>query len=174
MYARLGTFGPIPLQLRALPAGDAGTFATVEAIRELVRDAQSNDAVRRLGEAIGTEGSIAQRALRLRDWIDRHFVFVSDPPTHEMLTTPAEQLRQIATYGAAFGDCDDAAVLAGALAHAAKLPVRIVLLGFGPPPVPFSHVFVEIPSPHGAVDMDVTRPAQVLTRPSRVLRVKGA
>lgn len=178
MYAQQARrFDEAPLRVQPLPAGDAGTFATVDAMRELIADAQGSPLVRRVGEALaGGPDTVARRALALRAWMDRHFVFVPDPTTHELLVTPLEQLRQITDKGAAFGDCDDAAVLAGALGRAGGLPMQIVLYGFGAPRgvwprVPLSHVFMEVPVMNGAIDLDVTRPAQVLTRPSRVVRV---
>jgi transglutaminase-like putative cysteine protease len=158
-----------------LPAGDAGTFATVAAMRELIAASQSNVALVRLAHEIaGGHDSLERRALKLRDWIDRHFIFVADPPQYELLTTPSEQLRQIATYGVAFGDCDDVAVLVGALARAVRLPVQFVLFAFGRSNAPFTHIFAETPTPSGAVDYDVTRPAQNIPRPSRVLRMEGS
>lgn len=161
-----------PVVLQALPVGDAGTFATVDAMRQLTMLAQANPTVRRLGEELaGGHGTLAQRALRLRDWIDRHFIFVKDPSHVELLTTPAEQVKQIATTGSAYGDCDDAAVLAAALAQAGGLPVRYVLFGFGPLPTNFSHIFAEVPTTAGVVDLDVTRPHQNVPRPTRVLRM---
>lgn len=163
-----------PVRFEALPVGDAGTYRTVDAMRVLTRAAQSNDTVRRFGESLaGGSGSLAQRALRLRDWLDHHFLFVRDPHDVELLTTPAEQLRQIADMGAARGDCDDVAVLGAALARAGQLPVRYVLYGFGVPPTTFSHIFAEIPTPDGVVDLDVTRPAQHIPRPTRVRRLEA-
>lgn len=161
-----------PLRLESLPLGDAGTYRTVDVMRSLANAAQMNSAVRRLGETLaGGWGTPAQRALRLRDWMARHFLFRRDPANLELLTTPGEQLRQIAATGATYGDCDDAATLGAALAQAGGLPVRYVLYGFGKPPTPFSHVFTEIPTPSGVVDLDVTRPMQNLARPTRVLRM---
>lgn len=162
----------IPVRLEALPFGDAGTFRTVDAMRALANAAQMNVTVRRLGESLaGGNDTLAQRALRLRDWLARHFIFIRDPDEIELLTTPGEQLRQIAATGSTYGDCDDAAVLGAALAIAGALPVRYVLFGFGAPLAPFSHVFVEIPTPDGTIDLDVTRPMQNVARPSRVLRL---
>lgn len=163
-----------PVRLEALPVGDAGTFRTVDAMRSLARAAQMNEAVRRLGESLaGGHGAMVQRALRLRDWMARHFLFMRDPAHVELLTTPGEQLRQIADMGVTWGDCDDAAVLGAALARAGGLPVRYVLYGFGSPVAPFSHVFVEISTPAGVVDLDVTRPMQQVARPMRVHRMEG-
>lgn len=143
-------------------------------MRALSRAAQSNEAVRRLGESlVGGFDTVARRALRLRDWLDRHFIFVRDPHDVELLTTPGEQLRQIAGTGAAYGDCDDVALLGAALAQAGGLPVHYVLYGFGPPPTSFSHIFAEVPTPNGVVDLDVTRPAQNIPRPTRVHRVEA-
>lgn len=163
-----------PVRLAALPVGDAGTFRTVETIQSLARVAQVNDTVRRLGESLaGGHGAAVQRALRLRDWMVRHFLFVRDPADVELLTTPGEQLRQIADTGVTWGDCDDAATLGAALARAGGLPVRYVLYGFGSRSAPFSHIFVEIPTPSGVVDLDVTRPMQHIARPTRIHRIGG-
>jgi transglutaminase-like putative cysteine protease len=64
----------------------------------------------------------------------------------------------IAAQGYARGDCDDVAILGAALGKAAGFPARFVLLGFGGPMAPYQHVFTEIGTRQGWMNLDVTRP----------------
>lgn len=131
--------------------GEAGTWATVRVMRELARKSAATPLLIETARAIP-----AGNPLLLRAWLASHFRFRSDPPDYEAVWTPADQLRQISARGYALGDCDDAAVLGAALALAAGLRVRFILLGFDPLPSPLSHIFAEA----GGVDLDVTKPNQ--------------
>lgn len=55
----------------------------------------------------------------------------------ETIRTPELTMRERA------GDCDDKSVLLSSLLEATGHPTRFVALAFGPPPAPFSHVYVE-------------------------------
>jgi len=59
-----------------------------------------------------------------------HLRFVPDPIGVEAITTPEAHLVVINQEGVSGGDCDDAAVLAGALARSIGAPVRIALASF--------------------------------------------
>ena len=107
----------------------------------------------------------------LRTWLAGHFQFQADPvgvgvlgnvEDIELLRDPVLMLQQIRDSYTAFGDCDDAAILASALALAAPVPfssVRYVLAGLDPS-LPFTHVYAEVLTARGWLDLDVTRGAQ--------------
>lgn len=93
--------------------------------------------------------------LALWTWVRRHFRFQEDPVDHELLRYPAYQLERIREGGRVYGDCDDAALLVGALGYAAGYPARFVVVAYGP----FSgyeHVWTELLGPTGWVGFDVT------------------
>lgn len=150
MYARqLG--GSEPARWVQLPYGEAGTWATVDAMRQVARQAAATPLLQDTARAIG-----AGNPLQLREWLQSHFRFRYDPPEYEAIWTPAAQLQQIMRQGYALGDCDDAAVLGASLALAAGLSARFVLLGFEGPRGMYAHVFTET----GGVELDVTKQSQ--------------
>ena len=105
---------------------------------------------------VGVVSDPMTRARFLRSWLVQHTQFAPDPDEVELVRTPVEQLRRIAVNGIARGDCDDVAVVGAALAQAAGLSPRFVVLGFGPgPDVPYTHVYTDVLG--GAVEFDITR-----------------
>jgi len=70
------------------------------------------------------------RLRRIAAWVREHLRFVPDPIGVEAITTPDAHLLVINQEGVSAGDCDDAAVLAGALARSIGAPVRIALASF--------------------------------------------
>lgn len=115
----------------------------------------------------------------LRAWLETHFEFVRDPATTELLHDLPNLMQQIADTGVARGDCDDAAILAGALAASVGYHVALVTVAIldrterkvYSADVPFSHVWASgsPPSPYEDangrqvwIEFDVTRPMQVI------------
>lgn len=73
-------------------------------------------------------------------------------------------LRQWQRDGVVSGDCDDAAVLAGALTNAIGFQPQAVVAGFRRPGAAYQHVYTVVPlDPFGSewIDFDVTRPADL-------------
>jgi len=97
--------------------------------------------------------------LRIRHWLARSFTFRPDPDGIELLQSPRVMLREWQEQGEARGDCDDAAILGAAVAHAAGFPVRFVVFGFEPGG-PYGHVYAEAWDGARWVEFDVTRPFQ--------------
>lgn len=107
-------------------------------------------------------------ALMLRTWLGSHFLFLADPvgpgvfggvDDIELLRDPQIMLQRIQDRYVARGDCDDAAILGATLALAAPLPfggVQFALVGLDPNG-PYTHVFTEVLTSQGWVDLDVTR-----------------
>ena len=98
--------------------------------------------------------------MRIRAFLAAHVRFQLDPLGVELIRTPSYLLRQIEDTGRAEGDCDDVAVLGAALGMAAGIPARYVLVGLTPGD-PFEHVYAELLTAWGPVDLDTTRPAQM-------------
>lgn len=165
--------------LSSIPDGDAGTYATLQAMRHLARrdslDPQmrmaASQAVRGVPGAFGTEHSRI-----LRDWITDRTSFLADPTYAEALHAPAWQIRQILTRGVLGVDCDDVAMLAAAMGLSIGLRARFVIVGFTLPNAPFRHVWCDLASAEGGpwVTIDPTRPVQPLAnlRISRALVVE--
>lgn len=103
-------------------------------------------------------------AQTLRSWLAAHFRFVADPISQETLRSPRRDLEQLARDGVISGDCDDATVIAAALAAAIGLRPYAVVTAFRRPGAPFRHVYAVVPVDGTLtewVDFDVTRPAGI-------------
>lgn len=162
MYATLGGF---PVRKVVIPFGDGGTWATVNAMRQLARAAARNPAFQLQARTISAGGN----PHTLRGWLAQHWTFQRDSNDQEEVWAPAAQLARIARDGRMYGDCDDAATLGAALALAAGItPVKYVLYGFGPRPTFYTHIFATA----GNVELDITRPHQEVPTPTRVTRVE--
>jgi len=150
--------------------GDAGTEQTVDAMAGLIRDGALTPAVRRAATAIVSDiTDPVRQLLALRSWVNSHFQFVRDPASGELLHEPSYLLGQIRTQGRAVGDCDDAAILSGALACAVGFRVALIVVavsdGQAEPmgELPYSHVWASMAAPSGPprwMQFDITRPAQ--------------
>jgi transglutaminase-like putative cysteine protease len=157
-----------------LPAGDLGTWFTVQRMRALVNQDRMKPNVRlpaaTLVSRVPLNDPLA-RADLIRDYLTHVFRFVPDPTGVEQLHPPSWQMGQVLTNGVVTGDCDDVAVLAAALGKAVGLVARFVLIGFGSPTAPYRHIWTELAVNRAGpwVECDITRPMQDLPPvPSRV------
>lgn len=158
--------------------GDLGTEQTVSVMGRLIRDGALTPHVRAVAVDIvaGTDPDPIMQLWALRAWLATHFQFVRDPASGELLHDADNLIRQVAQFGMARGDCDDAAILGGALACSVGFHVALVTVAIAdgtPAPglseLPYSHVWASA-SPlescrDGAgrqvwIEMDVTRPMQ--------------
>jgi transglutaminase-like putative cysteine protease len=128
------------VQLVGIPDGPEGTRVTLEAMRQMTRDAltEPNQQARQL--AISLTQGVANEDYRSE--IERLFLFVRDQIRYvrdvhniETIQSPAVTLEQKA------GDCDDKAVLLAALLESIGHPARFAALAFAPDQ--FEHVIVE-------------------------------
>jgi transglutaminase-like putative cysteine protease len=149
-------------ETRRIPAGDLGTLATVREMRKLVDKGVRNPLTVRLASAIveGAHGHRASQAMAIRGWLDLRTVYQDDPYGIELLRSVPEMLADIRQRGAAALDCDDVAILGAALGKAVGLRPRFVLFGFEPSG-PYRHIFTELATPEGWVDLDITRPPRL-------------
>lgn len=124
----------------ALPPGIAGTRATLDLMRQLVRRYKKSLPIRQLAFAIidrvrGHKNFRAQ-VQAIHAYVQSNIQFVKDVAGVETLATP------IKTLEFRKGDCDDQAVLLASLLESIGHPTRFVAIKtkpFGP----YVHVFTE-------------------------------
>lgn len=124
--------------LQAIPNGPAGTRATLQIMSRLIRQGKKDPAIR-------DKALVLTRHLRGKDWIAEaksifYFVrdrirYVQDVYGVETIAEPGVTLRT------GQGDCDDKAVLAGALLQSIGHPVKLLAVGFDDDQ--YSHVLIE-------------------------------
>lgn len=151
---------PAGLGYRApLAGGDPGTEQTIDVMRQLIdRDLASSSFV-----------AFAKNLLRnvpahdewsevesIFDWVVNNIRFTKDPVSKESLYPPSELLKIRS------GDCDDIAMLLGALYLAVGYPARLVTVAASAQaPTEFSHVYTEVEVPPGSnnwIAADAARP----------------
>lgn len=144
-----------------IPRGWLGIELTVLHMRRAVRDSLRYslliDTARDIvGPAISPKGA----GLNIRTWLAAHVRFVPDPIGLELIRSPVLLIQTVDCQGYAIGDCDDVAVLGAALGLAVGIPARFVLLAFRDPGL-YEHVYTELLTSEGPVELDTTRPAQM-------------
>lgn len=153
------------LTLASLPPGDAGTFATADAMRKVANENATDPVVRRVAIHItrgGPPRDLPRQIAAIRSFLTRRVNFIDDPQTAELVQDPAWLLLDIEREGVTYGDCDDVATLGAALGQAIGIPARFVLAAFGESDAPFSHVWAELYDGESWRELDTTRPAQDL------------
>lgn len=158
-----------PIRRSWLPGGDAGVYATMLAMRTVVRAAFRHPLVQHVAmSATADAPDVLAQWRGLRAWLVTNTRFRLDaadpvaranPDLLEVVHTPLDQLAAIARDAIVEGDCDDVAVLAATLAMAVGLRARFVVLGWlSPgPSASYRHIFTEVAAPGGWLDFDVTR-----------------
>jgi len=154
-----------------IPGGDAGTFATLERMAQLVRGEYASDAVRSLAidvtphhAPLGFTFCPGQRLTTLRQWLAGRLHFTEDPRGVEALHTPKRLIEMLERTGELAVDCDDVAIFAAALAASLGYPVRFVAVALDFSDA-FVHVWAEaaLPSRPGyVIEFDITRPFQAM------------
>lgn len=152
-----------------IPFGDAGSFATVAHMRNVISEAIRSPIVVETAHRIAMQFPVrayVRVAIGIRDWMKENFFFVRDPVGVELIRTPEYLLNRMQITGKITGDCDDATVLGCALGKAIGIPCKIVTIGFnraGTSQSPLSHVFGMLVAPSVpraiAIELDVTKPA---------------
>lgn len=139
--------------------GEPGTKQTIQLMRKLVDSAVSDQRFVRFAKEI-VRGVLPYNdigeASAVYEWVKRSIRYTKDPVTKETLYPPLELLKLRA------GDCDDIAMLMGAIMIALGYPARLVTIAASPEnPEEFSHVYLEAEVPPGSgqwVAMDAARP----------------
>ena len=134
---------PMAAASRPIPEGDAGTAATIEAMRQLIDEGKKDPVVHELAANI-----LRKARVRAFDWqgevraiyaaVKRNVRFTRDIRGKETLHAAREIIRlQI-------GDCDDFTILLCALLETVGVRTRIkTIAGDGRAPDTFTHVFPE-------------------------------
>lgn len=144
-----------------MPSGHLGIEWTVRRMRRLVRDSLGSPLLAATARNIVSRSkSSTEAAERIRTYLESAVRFAHDPRGVELLKPPDMMLDEIEQLGEAVGDCDDVAVLGAALGRASGLPARFVLLAFTRG-APFEHVYTELLTDGGWLDLDTTRPQQL-------------
>lgn len=146
-----------------MPGGDAGIYATLAAMRRLVRRVDHHPVIGQAArDAAGDTTNPLAQWRGLRAWLLRFTRFRTDPAAFdETLFTPVEQFLTLKRDGLLAQDCDDVAMLAAALCRAVGRRVRFVVVGFGAPgaAAPYRHVYTEMQAGRLWLDFDLTRTA---------------
>lgn len=121
-----------------IPAGPAGTKATLARMVKLVRTWRKDPGIWKLSRQIVLTvpaKDFRGQVDRTFHWVKQHIRYVNDVRDVETLATPK------ATLDVASGDCDDMATLLASLLESIGHPTRFVALGFNDDN--FSHVLTE-------------------------------
>ena len=155
--------GPFKIEYKKIPAGVAGTIATLQEMRRIVQDSKRDFLVRDVAATIAQPklqkdfgGEIASLYKFVRDEIR----YVKDPRGVEMVQTPRAILRTKA------GDCDDKSTLLASLLESLGHATRFVAVGFAPGR--YSHVYIEVRRRNGSwVPLETTEPVKAGWAPPR-------
>lgn len=167
------------VQRFTIDEGDAGVRQTVARMAELIRAGVATPAARRVATQIVasvTPTDYLGQIYAIREYLTNHVQFLRDPAGVELLHTPDLLLSMIDQNGAAYVDCDDAAILGGTLAGAIGMRVALVTVAFLDSKrqkqyTDMSHIWASVSPPSGMYDesgtqlwieLDATRPFQAL------------
>ncbi len=153
----------------ALPPGAAGTRATLDLMRRLVRQYKKSLPIRQLAFAIidrvrgrGHKNFLAQiRAVHA--YVRDNIQFVKDITGVETLATPIKTLEHRK------GDCDDQAVLLASLLESIGHPTRFVAVKTNPLG-PYVHVYVETKADSRWIPVETTERWPAGMGPPKVFR----
>lgn len=125
-------------QLKTLPPGRAGVRATLEAMRNFVRQYKKDLTVRETAGQLFS--GLAQKNFlgevkTLHRYVQNNIRYMNDIRGVETVQSPVKTLE----YG--YGDCDDKSTLLAAMLEATGHPSRFVAVGKAPGK--FTHVYVE-------------------------------
>jgi hypothetical protein len=140
---------PAGLGYRAkLLSGDAGTAQTIALMRKLIdRDLASSSFIRFAHDLVRNVPAHDEwsEAETVYNWVAEHIRFTKDPLTKETLFPPSELIKSRS------GDCDDIAMLLGALYMALGYPARLVTVAANTQsPDEFTHFYTELELPPGS------------------------
>jgi Transglutaminase-like superfamily len=151
-------YAPPKIHLHKIPKGYRGTLKTVEHIIDLIKHGAKDFHVRQTAIDI-----LLRRAVRPKDylgeikslfeWVQHNVRYTKDTFRVEVLHSAKRMLELRA------GDCDDMAILLGAMLEAIGHPVRLALTGPDPlKPALFSHIYLEVFHKGRWIPLDATMP----------------
>lgn len=127
-----------------VPPGPRGTLHTARLIADLVEQGARDFYVRQRAIQIFRRYRVPAKdrmgeVASLFDWVRRNVRYTRDIYRVELLHTARRMLELRA------GDCDDMAILLGAMLMSTGHPVRLALVGFKPDrPHSYSHIYLEV------------------------------
>ncbi len=151
-------------ELHGIRPGAAGTRDTLKIMRRLVRDWRVHPRLRQLAKRIVQTCPSKDARCEVRQihaYVSNHIRYVRDVAGVETVATPELTLRDKS------GDCDDQAVLVGALLNAIGRPVRFIAIGSEPGK--FSHVYAETPIGPDWIAVETTMKGWPVGRKPRAL-----
>ena len=149
---------PPKIFLGHIPSGWLGTQKTVEHVQALIRAGAKDFYVRQKAIDILLEKQVKPKDYlaeikALFEWVQQHIRYTKDTFQVEVLHSAKRMLELRA------GDCDDMAILLGAMLEAIGHPVRLVLSG--PNPLRqdlFTHIYLEVFHKGDWIPLDATMP----------------
>ena len=149
---------PPKISLGHIPTGWRGTQKTVEHVQALIRAGAKDFYVRQKAIDILLEKQVKPKDYlaeikALFEWVQQHIRYTKDTFQVEVLHSAKRMLELRA------GDCDDMAILLGAMLEAIGHPVRLVISG--PNPLRqdlFTHIYLEVFHKGRWIPLDATMP----------------
>src|SRR5438093_3830284 len=144
------------IEVRRVPKGTRGTLTTAQLIATLIRDGAKDFYVRQKAIEIFRRYRVRPKdrfgeVCALFDWVRRNVRYTRDIFRVELLHSARRMLELRA------GDCDDMAILLGAMLMSTGHPVRLVLAGFRPNrPHAYSHIYPEVNARGRWITIDAT------------------
>jgi hypothetical protein len=154
-YAAPAVEPPRVLRMK-IPSGFAGTQETASRMSTLIREGAKDFYVRQKAIDILLAAGVPPKdylgeVRALFEWVRDNVRYTKDPFRVEVL----HSARKLAELRA--GDCDDKAILLGAMLESIGHPVRLVLTGPDPQrPRLFSHVYIEVSHRGRWIPLDAT------------------
>lgn len=146
------------IRLEKISGGYDGTLRTIEHIVELIKQGAKDFHVRQTAIDILVERAVKPKDYlgeikALFEWVQQNVRYTKDTVRVEVLHSAHRMLELRA------GDCDDMAILLGAMLESIGHPVRLALSG--PDPVRqdlFTHIYVEVFHKGRWIALDATMP----------------
>lgn len=153
--------------LRALPPGDAGTRATLQIMRQLVRQYKKTLPIRQLAlsiiDRVRGHKNFAAQVKAVHKYVRNNIRYVRDVNGVETLATPIKTLEYRA------GDCDDQATLIATLLESIGHPTRFVAIKLKPLGS-FVHVYTETKIGRNWVPVETTEKWPVGMHPPKIAK----
>lgn len=167
---RAAPLTPPKISLGHIPSGWLGTQKTVEHVQALVRAGAKDFCVRQKAIDILLEKQVKPKDYlseikALFEWVQQHIRYTKDTFQVEVLHSAKRMLELRA------GDCDDMAILLGAMLEAIGHPVRLVLSG--PNPLRqdfFTHIYLEVFHKGRWIPLDATMPYPMGWSPKTIVK----
>lgn len=158
------------ITLGHIPTGWRGTQKTIEHVQALIQAGAKDFYVRQKAIDILLEKQVRPKDYlveikALFEWVQQHIRYTKDTFQVEVLHSARRMLELRA------GDCDDMAILLGAMLEAIGHPVRLVLSGPDPlKPDLFTHIYLEVFHKGRWIPLDATMPYSMGWAPSTVVK----